>query len=147
MSTDRIKAAAEEGRALWRKFEAEEALSAQAARQNREAREMHAATESRAIACRSSAFAAAPGVAIPSVALPLRLRLRGGDAWIEDANGREAVSRTGGFESGAAHERWLRWIVRAANSTARRTVAKSGRAHAAGDSRLSRSEAGRTGQL
>lgn len=55
--------------------------------------------------------------AVPSVALPLKLRLRGSDAWIEDADGREAVARTCGFESGRAHEQWLRWIVRTANAT------------------------------
>ena len=57
------------------------------------------------------------GSAVPSVALPLKLRLRGNDAWIEDASGREAVSRTCGFKSGAEHEQWLRWIVRTANAT------------------------------
>ena len=57
------------------------------------------------------------GSAVPSVALPLKLRLRGNDAWIEDANGREAVSHTCGFETGEAHEQWLRWIVRTANAT------------------------------
>ena len=57
------------------------------------------------------------GSAVPSIALPLRLRLRGSDAWIEDDNGREAVSRTCGFKSGADHEQWLRWIVRTANAT------------------------------
>lgn len=64
----------------------------------------------------------APCSAVPSVALPLKLRLRGNDAWIEDADGREAVSRTCGFESGAAHEQWLRWIVRAANATLKPNV-------------------------
>ena len=57
------------------------------------------------------------GSAVPPVALPLKLHMRGNDAWIEDANGREAVSRTCGFESGTAHENWLRWIVRTANAT------------------------------
>ncbi len=37
MNTDKIKAATKEGRALWRKFEAEEAASAQAPVRNRRA--------------------------------------------------------------------------------------------------------------
>lgn len=63
------------------------------------------------------ALAPAPCSAVPSVALPLKLRQRGSDAWVEDAHGREAVSRTCGFASGHAHEEWLRWIVRTANAT------------------------------
>ena len=66
---------------------------------------------------RSSALAVASGSEVPCVTLPLKLRLRGHDAWIEDAGGREAVSRTCGFASGQAHEAWLRWIVRTANAT------------------------------
>lgn len=51
----------------------------------------------------------------PPVSLPLKLHLRGSDAWVEDADGREAVSRTRGFEKGIDHENWLRWIVQTAN--------------------------------
>ena len=53
----------------------------------------------------------------PSVKLPLKLRLRGNDAWIEDADGREAVSQTRGFITARKHEQWLRWIVRTANTS------------------------------
>lgn len=72
---------------------------------------------------RPTGLAAAPCSAVPSVALPLKLRQRGNDAWIEDAHGREAVSRTCGFASGQAHENWLRWIVCTANATLKPNVA------------------------
>jgi hypothetical protein len=50
------------------------------------------------------------------VALPLKLRERGHDAWVEDSNGVEVIARTHGFKTDKAHEDWCRWVIRAANA-------------------------------
>ena len=52
----------------------------------------------------------------PPVALPLKLRESGGDAWVEDADGVTVIATTRGFKSEDDHEDWCRWVVQAANA-------------------------------
>ena len=56
----------------------------------------------------------------PPVALPLKLRGRGSDAQVEDADGVVVIDRTFGFKTDKAHEAWCRWVVQAANKSVNR---------------------------